>query len=140
MKTKLTNRELAVMRILWEADHSLMVSEIVQKDKNGTIYSVQRIIQNLMKKNMVAIDGIAYNKGRTFKPLVSAESIEINAIQEMFSGLVSKNISGSHLIAALLPTDNDDRTLEELNQLEEFIRARKNQILQSQNHTSSKSD
>ena len=74
------------------------------------------------------------------KPLVSAESIEINAIQEMFSGLVSKNISGSHLIAALLPTDNDDRTLEELNQLEEFIRARKNQILQSQNHTSSKSD
>ena len=82
MKTKLTNRELAVMRILWEADHSLMVSEIVQKDKNGTIYSVQRIIQNLMKKNMVAIDGIAYNKkalGRTFKPLVSAESIEINA-------------------------------------------------------------
>ena len=71
MKTKLTNRELAVMRILWEADHSLMVSEIVQKDKNGTIYSVQRIIQNLMKKNMVAIDGIAYNKkalGRTFKP------------------------------------------------------------------------
>ena len=131
------------MRILWEADHSLMVSEIVQKDKNRTIYSEQRIIQNLMKKNMVAIDGIAYNKkalGRTFKPLVSAESIEINAIQEMFSGLVSKNISGSHLIDALLQTDNDDRTLEELNQLEEFIRARKNQILQSQNHTSSKSD
>lgn len=44
---KLTKRELAIMRVLWDADHPLMVSEIVQKDKNGTIYSVQRIIQNL---------------------------------------------------------------------------------------------
>ena len=143
MKMKLTNRELAVMRILCEADHSLMVSEIVQKDKNGTIYSVQRIVQNLIKKNMVAIDGIAYNKkalGRTFKPLVSIESIEINAIQEMFSGLVSKNIAASHLIAALLPTDNDDKTLEELNQLEEIIRARKAQFLQNQIQTSDEPD
>lgn len=143
MKMKLTNRELAVMRILCEADHPLMVSEIVQKDKNGTIYSVQRIVQNLLKKNMVAIDGMAYNKkalGRTFKPLVSLESIEINAIQEMFSSLVSKNLAGSHLIAALLPTDNDDKTLEELNQLEEIIRARKEQILQSQSQASVEPD
>ncbi|MCM1251395.1 MAG: BlaI/MecI/CopY family transcriptional regulator [Clostridium sp.] len=140
---KLTNRELAVMRILCEADRSLMVSEIVQKDKNGTIYSVQRIVQNLIKKNMVAIDGIAYNKkalGRTFKPLVSIESIEINAIQEIFSGLANKNIAASHLIAALLPTDNDDKTLEELNQLEEIIRARKTQLLQNQRQASDKPD
>lgn len=130
---KLTNRELAVMRILWEAEKPLMVSEIVQKDKDGTIYSVQRIIQNLIKKNMVAVDGIAYNKkalGRTFKPLVSSEIIELNAIQEMFNSLVSKNITASHLIASLLPADNDQKTLEELNHLEELISERKRQILE----------
>lgn len=59
---KLTNRELAVMRILWEAEKPLMVFEIVQRNKDGTIYSVQRIIQNLNKKSMVAVDGIAYKK------------------------------------------------------------------------------
>lgn len=131
---KLTNRELAVMRILWEADHPLMVSEIVQKDKDGTIYSVQRIMQNLIKKNMVAVDGMAYNKkalGRTFKPLVSAESIEVNALREMLSGLVSKKLTSSHLIAALLPNDNNEQTLEELNRLEELICQRKEQILQN---------
>ena len=129
---KLTQRELEIMRILCEADKPLMVSEIVQRDKNGTIYSVQRIIQNLIKKDMVAVEGMAYNKkalGRTFKPLVSAETIELNNIQEMFSKIVSKNIAASHLIAALLPVDNSEQTLEELNRLEEMIRERKKQIM-----------
>lgn len=131
---KLTNRELEVMRILWAAEKPLMVSEIVQKDKNGTIYSVQRIIQNLIKKDMVAVEGIAYNKkalGRTFKPLVSSEVIELNNIQEMLGNMVSKDITASHLIAALLPSDNDEKTLNELNNLEEIIRERKKQILES---------
>ncbi len=130
---KLTNRELEVMRILWAAEKPLMVSEIVQKDKNGTIYSVQRIIQNLIKKDMVAVEGIAYNKkalGRTFKPLVSSEVVELSNIQEMLGNMVSKDITASHLIAALLPSDNDEKTLNELNNLEEIIRERKKQILE----------
>ncbi|MCM1088485.1 MAG: BlaI/MecI/CopY family transcriptional regulator [Muribaculaceae bacterium] len=130
---KLTNRELAVMRVLWEAEKPLMVSEIVQRDKDGTIYSVQRIIQNLIKKDMVAVDGIAYNKkalGRTFRPLVGSEVIELDAIREMLDGLVSKNIAASQLIASLLPTDNNEETLRELNHLEELISERKRQILE----------
>lgn len=130
---KLTNRELAVMRVLWEAEKPLMVSEIVQRDKDGTIYSVQRIIQNLIKKDMVAVDGIAYNKkalGRTFRPLVGSEVIELDAIREMLDGLVSKNIAASQLIASLLPTDNNEESLRELNHLEEIIRERKRQILE----------
>jgi len=139
---KLTKRELAIMRVLWHAEHPLMVSEIVQKDKNGTIYSVQRIIQNLLKKNLVAIDGIAYNKkalGRTFRPTVTAESVELTAIQELFDGLVSKNIAASHLIAALLPTENDEKTMEELNKLEELIHQRKELIHQEQSRNSNES-
>ena len=129
---KLTERELEIMRILWEADKPLMVSEIVQRDKNGTIYSVQRIIQNLIKKEMVAVEGMAYNKkalGRTFKPLVSAESIEQSHIQDVLSKMVSRNIVVSHLIAALLPADSSEQTLEELNRLEDIIRERKKRIL-----------
>lgn len=129
---KLTGRELDIMRILWEADRPLMVSEIVQRDKNGTIYSVQRIIQNLIKKDVVAVEGMAYNKkalGRTFKPLISSESIELDNIRQMLSKVVSKNITASHLIAALLPADNNEQTLKELSQMEEIIRERKKKLL-----------
>lgn len=47
---KLTKRELDVMKILWNAKKPLMVSEIVQLDNDSTIYSVQRLISNLLKK------------------------------------------------------------------------------------------
>lgn len=128
---KLTKREIDVMRILWEAEETLMVSEVVNRE-GGTIYSVQRVMQSLLKKDMVAVDGHAYNNktlGRKFKPLVSSESIELEAIQEFTCSLVNKNIVTSHLLASLLPTDNRKDTLDELDRLEEMIKERKKQIL-----------
>lgn len=140
---KLTKRELAVMKILWEANEPLMISEIVQRDKNSTIYSVQRVMQNLLKKNMVTVDKIVYNKKaltRKFKPVVDSESVELNILQEMFQNMVNKNIVASHLIAALLPSENDEKTLEELEELEKIIAERKRQILTEnvQNNTKEK--
>lgn len=130
---KLTTRELSVMKILWEAGEPLMVSEIVQRDPGSTIYSVQRIMQNLLKKNIVAVDSITYNKkslARKFKPLVSSESVELTLLQDMFNNMVSKDIMASHLIAALLPTENTEETLAELNALERIIAERKRELLE----------
>ena len=129
---KLTSRELAVMKILWEADEPLMISEIVQREKNSTIYSVQRIMQNLLRKNAVTIDGIGYNKkalARKFSPIITSESVELGMIREMFGNMSSKNIPAANLIAALLPQENDEKTLRELEELEKIIARRKQQIL-----------
>ncbi len=129
---KLTSRELAVMKILWEADEPLMISEIVQREKNSTIYSVQRIMQNLLRKNAVTIDGIGYNKkalARKFSPIITSESVELGMIREMFGNMSSKNIPAANLIAALLPQENDEKTLAELEELEKIIARRKQQIL-----------
>ena len=59
---KLTKRELDVMKILWNAKKPLMVSEIVQLDNDSTIYSVQRLISNLLKKGMIEVDSIVFNQ------------------------------------------------------------------------------
>lgn len=129
---KLTSRELAVMKILWEADEPLMISEIVQREKNSTIYSVQRIMQNLLRKNAVTVDGIGYNKkalARKFSPIITSESVELGMIREMFGNMSSKNIPAANLIAALLPQENDEKTLAELEELEKIIARRKQQIL-----------
>ena len=129
---KLTSRELAVMKILWEADEPLMISEIVLREKNSTIYSVQRIMQNLLRKNAVTIDGIGYNKkalARKFSPIITSESVELGMIREMFGNMSSKNIPAANLIAALLPQENDEKTLAELEELEKIIARRKQQIL-----------
>ena len=39
---KLTTREIEIMQILWESEKPLTVAEIVERDENGTIDSVQR--------------------------------------------------------------------------------------------------
>ena len=60
---KLTKRELDVMKILWNAKKPLMVSEIVQLDNDSTIYSVQRLISNLLKKGMIGRQYCLQSKG-----------------------------------------------------------------------------
>ena len=54
---KLTTREIEIMQILWESEEPLTVAEIVERDENGTIDSVQRITKSLIKKNFIAVDG-----------------------------------------------------------------------------------
>ncbi len=128
---KLTKRELAVMRILWDAKEPLMASEIAQRD-NNTIYSIQRIIKNLIAKELVEVSDIRYNKkslARTFQPTVESEDIEIDVIQNMFQNLLGKNIATSHLIAAFVPAENDPKVLDEL---EKIILERKQQLLQGE--------
>lgn len=120
---KLTEREITIMRILWEANEPLLVTEIVQKG-GGTVYSVQRIIKNLIAKDMVTVDGFSVTKNiiaRKFSAMVSSESIELPEIQELFSKIVSKNIKASTLIASLLFTGNSECTMEELNALQKMI-------------------
>lgn len=47
---KLTTREIEIMQILWESEEPLTVAEIVERDENGTIDSVQRITKKSYKK------------------------------------------------------------------------------------------
>lgn len=99
---KLTKRELDVMKILWNAKKPLMVSEIVQLDNDSTIYSVQRLISNLLKKGMIEVDSIVFNQkalARKFKPTANAENVEIELIQDMLKTLLEKIF----LLLILLP-------------------------------------
>lgn len=130
---KVTKRELDILQLMWQTDKSLMISEIVQKDKTGacTIYSVQRIVKNLVEKGLVEVDGFAQNKkviGRTFRPLIQSEDIELDIINDRLQDLVHK-FSTTHLVAALLPKDNTDENAEKiLDELEEMIQERKKEL------------
>ena len=104
---KLTKRELDVMKILWNAKKPLMVSEIVQLDNDSTIYSVQRLISNLLKKGMIEVDSIVFNQkalARKFKPT-----------------------------AALLPNDSSPEALNELADLEKIISDRISELSSEKN-------
>lgn len=133
---KLTKRELAVMRVLWEADSALMITEIANRsDDNATVYSIHRIIQSLLKKDMVAVDGYNFDQrtpARKFKPTVKAENIEMTATKELLGSIFGKNVPASHFMAALLPSIYDEDAMKELDKLQEMIAERKKQLLENQ--------
>ncbi len=129
---KLTKRQLDIMRILWASEIPMKASEIAQVNGGCSIDSVQPIIKSLIKKGLVEVDEVVYSRNvlaRKFKATVSADSIEMGLIKNVLGDLVSKNITASRLVAAFLPEDNDDKTLEELNELEQLIKERKEQLL-----------
>ena len=113
-----------------------MVSEIVQLDNDSTIYSVQRLISNLLKKGMIEVDSIVFNQkalARKFKPTANAENVEIELIQDMLKDSFGKDIPASHLIAALLPNDSSPEALNELADLEKIISDRISELSSEKN-------
>lgn len=108
----LMSRELAVIQILWDAEEPITVVGIVVREENETIDSVQWGTKNLLKKNLIAIEDYTQMENKIahrLKPLVKQESIEIPTIATLVNNLVSKNISASHIMAALLPTDHTQK-------------------------------
>lgn len=73
---KLTNSELAVMEVLWQAEKELSSHEIIEKSKDaGWKKSYIHIMLNsLLEKGMIVVVGFVKrtkNYARTFKPKIS---------------------------------------------------------------------
>ena len=126
---KLTTREIEIMQILWESEEPLTVAEIVERDENGTIDSVQRITKSLIKKNFIAVDGYTQVGKKISRKL-----------KKFIDFLVPKSISASNLVAALVPIEHSKEALDELNMLEQEILKRKEEILKSMEEESNSSE
>ncbi|MGM9946804.1 BlaI/MecI/CopY family transcriptional regulator [Floccifex sp.] len=69
----LTQKETEVMNILWK-EHPLSASQIQKRYSELSIYSIQQLIQRLMKAEFIKVDFIDYSGkklSRFFTPNVS---------------------------------------------------------------------
>ena len=79
MKQKmLSENELAIMRVLWDAGEPLSRPEILEglSDNDWNPNSIHMVLNNLIKKEMVVIDGIVpcgQSYGRAYSALKSQE-------------------------------------------------------------------
>lgn len=80
-KIKVTNKELQLMHILWDADGSLTANQICDADSSLIMSTVQTVLRNLIQKNLIAVDeivlvGKAFS--RNYKPLMEQEAFILN--------------------------------------------------------------
>lgn len=121
----LTNRDMDVLEILWNAETSLTVTQIVANgDESLTINTVNAVVRKLLKMGLIEIAEIVYNNTslcRSFTPTAAARETILSFFASEFDRFHSQ-ISTSSLVAALLDTEKDQaKRKAELQELEQYL-------------------
>ena len=110
---KISDAELEIMRVLWQSEDALPVSEIRKRLKEKTNWedtTIKTLVNRLVKKGAVTQES---RKVYYYRPAVSEAEYGRNATDE----LIEKVYSGSarNLVAALISADTlSDEDLSEL--------------------------
>ena len=127
MIRNLSQKQLDVMKILWDAGTPLVASDIVKAESSMNINTVQASLRVLLKENLVEIADIVYSGtvlSRSYRPLISRD-VYFNAEYKNIIG----NSSTSAMIATFIEQEED---ISELEQIEELIRKRMKELEEAQ--------
>lgn len=121
MKRKLSNREIDVMNILWDAKEPLTASGMTQIEKELSINTVQVVLKNLIKKSCIRVADIVYSGtvlSRAYEPVMTKA--------DYFSSQVLEDRGlNKEVLAALLKSETD---LKKIEALEEVLRVRRKEL------------
>ena len=126
MIRNLSQKQLDVMKILWDAGTPLVASDIVKAESSMNINTVQAS-RVLLKENLVEIADIVYSGtvlSRSYRPLISRD-VYFNAEYKNIIG----NSSTSAMIATFIEQEED---ISELERIEELIRKRMKELEEAQ--------
>lgn len=126
---KITNRELDIMQLLWNAEKPLIASEIASLKPDLTINTVQAVLRKLLKQGYIEIAEIVYSGTvltRSYRPLISEQDFGADQLLETFRSF--PDLSISRLVAGLL---NENISLEDITELEAMLEKQK-EILKNQ--------
>lgn len=126
---ELTKRAMDIMNILWDAGKPLAASDFLAYDSTLTLHTVHSYLKKLLKNNLIEVDKIIMsgkNLTRCYKPSLNRTEFQT---QKFFNTLGYKHISAANLVASFFEYGNDDaRELQELNELEQMIKERKQNL------------
>lgn len=128
ISTKLTNRDLDVLDVLWSSEKPLTASEIVAVNPALNKNTVQPVLRKLLKNELVKVADIVYSGtvlSRSYVPSVSRQEFSLYRLSSEYRQL-EKDVSKASFFSFLLKTENDhDKFQEDLRELEELIESYK---------------
>lgn len=118
--SKLTDRELDILKILWSAGSPLIASEIANRDDSLTVNTVQVVLRNLLSKKLVEVADIVYSGtvlSRSYRPTIDAKDFTVRQFVNEFKNL-NNGITTPKLVATLLEHEkNEDVVIAELEKM-----------------------
>ena len=118
-RQKLTKKQLEVMKILWNSPTPMIASNIEKENPSLNINTIQACLRALIKAEYIKVADIVYSGTvltRSYTPCISKEDY----FSESFEDIVGS--SPFSFCASLIDTET---SLEELDQLEQLIAAKK---------------
>jgi predicted transcriptional regulator len=125
--SKLTNREMDILNILWSTGKPMIASEITKADDSLTINTVQVALRNLLKKNLIEVAEITRSRTvlcRSYRPTLNSSEFSVMTLKSFFKD-INKDISTIGIISTLLEYEENNATL--INELEKLLNERKEQ-------------
>ena len=120
---KLTKSQLDIMKVFWETDEPLSVSDIIRINPELNINTVRAALNTMLKKNFIKVDDIVYSGtvlSRSYRPVITLEEY----LADNFSG-ISKDSFTSAMVANFINNENDIAVIEEI---ESLLQKRKREI------------
>lgn len=131
---ELTKRAMDIMNILWDADKPLAASDFLDYDPTLTLHTVHSYLNKLLKNKFIEVDKIIMsgkNLTRCYKPSMSRTEFQT---RKFFNTLDNKRISAANLVSSFFEYSKDDICeLQELNELEQLIKERKQNLKDKSN-------
>lgn len=118
----LSPNELSILQLLWAEGHSLSRPEILEKlpDKDWNPNSIHLILNNMIKKGVLQIDGITRcgrGYGRTYAPTISQSEYILEQVNTILPDTGAKKRLNGIMAALLGSQDIDEQALTEMEEL-----------------------
>jgi predicted transcriptional regulator len=123
--SKLTEREMDILNILWSAGKPLIASEIANARDFLTINTVQVVLRNLLKKKLIEVSDIVYSGTvlcRSYQPTIEAKNFTLHQFIIDFKKL-NNSITTPRLVATLLEHEKNEESV--IAELEKMLEERK---------------
>ena len=132
---RLTNKELEIMRILWNTTEPMTAGEIFGKSPDGvSIYTVQNSIKGLLPKGAIAIDSytqVFKSNARRYKAALSESDYAYMQVKNFYKQVDSSK--PTQLMATLISEYDNVDDISEIEEIEKMLAERKAQIVKKHN-------
>ncbi len=122
--SQLTNRELDIMKILWNAEKPMTALEICHSIEDTTMNTIQAVLRKLLRTNYIAVADIVYSGTvlcRSYKAAVTSDTFALAKITDDYQ-TYGKTITKSSVVAALLDSEGDaQQKLADIKHMEKLL-------------------
>lgn len=125
----LTNKEYEIMKILWNSEKPLLISDILLQATNIANNSLHPMIKKLIKNGFIKVVGnvkVVKTTSRLYAPAISVDEYAAMQLEEIFK-TSNKKLNLGNMVSYFAKNHQKDEKV--ITELEEFIKNYKNDII-----------